>query len=262
MHDLIFFRYPKLYNPADRVIYRKKFGYACKVAHKIVSVSKQTANDLIEFLGVNPERIEVVYQGCNTAFEIEKSIDEKNEVRKKYGLPGEFILYVGTIEERKNLLGLVKAIYEGNIDVPLVAIGRKTDYFRQVQEFITNHKVANIIFIDTLKNEDLPAMYQMAKVFVYPSFFEGFGIPILESLQSGTPVITSKGGCFPESGGSSSCYIDPLNSEEIADNLKKILSDTNLRNHMIDEGRKYARNFSDEKIAANMMNVYQKTLNL
>lgn len=260
IHDLIFLRFPGLYKTFDRRIYLKKFTHACKIADLIIAVSKQTSNDIQEFFGVDKSLIEVIYQGCNPVFSKEFDDSEKEGIRIKYGFPESYILYVGSIEERKNLLSLIKAINIGKIKLPLVVIGGKTKYFKRIKKFIDQNKIEEIYFLETILNEDLPAIYQLAEVFIYPSVFEGFGIPIIEALYSKTPVITSKNGCFPEAGGPSSVYVDPNNIEEMAEAIKKVIEDSELRQRMIKNGFEYAQNFNDDKVAKNIINSYQKVL--
>ncbi len=156
---------------------------------------------LLNSFSIAPEKIDVVYQGCNPVFNTEVPLIEKEILRMKYLLPKSFILYVGTIEERKNLLTLIKALHYGKIDMPLVVIGKPTPYLNKIIEFIERHSLINIIFCDIVQNQDLPGIYQLADLFVYPSIFEGFGIPILEALYSRVPVITSKGSSLTEVGG-------------------------------------------------------------
>jgi glycosyltransferase involved in cell wall biosynthesis len=241
----------------DRTIYEKKFRYSCEVSDRIVAVSRQTAEDIVEFFGICPEKIDVVYQGCNPVFNTEISLIEKEILRMKYLLPKSFILYVGTIEERKNLLTLIKALHFGKIDMPLVVIGKPTPYLNKVIEFIERHSLINIIFCDIVQNQDLPGIYQMADLFVYPSIFEGFGIPILEALYSRVPVITSRGSSLTEVGGTYTIYIDPNNVEEMAAAIKKVLYDRDLQERMITEGYQHARNFDPEKVTTNIMQVYK-----
>ncbi len=257
IHDLIFLRLPHLYRMLDRTIYEKKFRYSCEVSDRIVAVSRQTAEDIVEFFGICPEKIDVVYQGCNPVFNTEISLIEKEILRMKYLLPKSFILYVGTIEERKNLLTLIKALHFGKIDMPLVVIGKPTPYLNKVIEFIERHSLINIIFCDIVQNQDLPGIYQMADLFVYPSIFEGFGIPILEALYSRVPVITSRGSSLTEVGGTYTIYIDPNNVEEMAAAIKKVLYDRDLQEKMITEGYQHARNFDPEKVTTNIMQVYK-----
>jgi len=258
IHDLIFLRLPYLYHAIDRAMYRKKIRYSCSVSDRIVAVSKQTAMDIMDFFDVSEDKIDVVYQGCNPMFNRVIPQVEKEILRMKYVLPNSFMLYVGTIEERKNLLTLLKAMHSGKIDYPLVVIGKATSYLNKVIEFIERHSLINIIFIDIVQNQDLPGIYQLADLFVYPSIFEGFGIPILEALYSKVPVITSKGRCFAEAGGSSTIYIDPNNVEELAAAIRKVLWDTKLQEHMKEEGYRYAGNFDEDKVSRNIMQVYKK----
>jgi glycosyltransferase involved in cell wall biosynthesis len=214
----------------------------------------------VEFFNISPDKIDVVYQGCNPMFNTEVPLIEKEILRMKYMLPKSFILYVGTIEERKNLLTLIKALHYGKIDIPLVVIGKPTPYLNKIIEFIERHSLINIIFCDIVQNQDLPGLYQLADLFVYPSIFEGFGIPILEALYSRVPVITSRSSSMTEVGGDHTLYIDPNNVEEMAAAIKKVLYNRDLQEQMISEGYRYARNFDPEKVAINMMQVYQKVL--
>lgn len=255
--DLIFMTRPELYKPIDRMIYTKKVNYAVKVASKIVTISKKTTDDLINLLSVDQSKIRIVYPGCDRVFWNCIDSVKRVEVIRKYGVPEEFILSVGTIEERKNVLAIVKAIYENKIDLPLVVIGRATAYLEQVKNYIEENKIRNVYFLHNVTINDLPCFYQQAKVFVYPSFYEGFGIPILEALVSKTPVITSKGGCFAEAGGEGAVYVDPQSTEELAEALRSILNDSEQRNRMIDAGLKHAQKFRDESIAKAYMEVYQ-----
>jgi glycosyltransferase involved in cell wall biosynthesis len=260
IHDLIFLRLPHMYSFFDRIIYEKKFRYSCETSDRIVAVSRQTADDIVEFFNISPEKIDVVYQGCNPVFNTEVPMIEKEILRMKYLLPKSFILYVGTIEERKNLLTLIKALHYGKIDMPLVVIGKHTPYLNKVIEFIERHSLINIIFCDIVHNQDLPGLYQLANLFVYPSIFEGFGIPILEALYSKVPVITSRASSMTEVGGDFTIYVDPNNVEEMAAAIKKVLFDRDLQEKMIMEGYQHARNFDADKVTANIMQVYHKVL--
>ena len=260
IHDLIFLRFPQWYKFIDRKIYTRKSRYACENADRIIAISRQTKSDIIEYLGIPSDRIDVVYQGCDPAFyhKLEKS--DKKKVLDKYGLPSSYLLNVGTIEPRKNLLQIVKAIHTGSVSVPLVVIGRPTAYAGSVKQYIADNLLEHIYFLENVPSEDLPALYQGAEVFIYPSTFEGFGIPILEALSSGTPVITSKGGCFPEAGGESTLYIDPDHPGEISAAILKILDDSGLRKSMSEKGSQHAEKFSNDIIAGGIMDVYKKLL--
>jgi len=260
IHDLIFMRYPRWYNPFDVAIYKRKFSHGCRIADKIIAVSKQTKTDLISFFGIDEKKIEVIYQGCDEVFKNLLSEKEKQEVKKRWNLPDEYLLYVGTIEERKNLLGLIKALNHKNVHIPLIVVGKQTGYYNKVREYIALKGLKNVTFLNEVSVYDLPGIYQMAKVFIYPSVFEGFGIPILEALHSKVPVITSKGGCFSEAGGAFSQYIDPLNIEEIGDAIKRVLNDTKLQQLMKTEGFKHALQFTNDDITRKVMKLYNNLL--
>lgn len=260
IHDLIFLRYPEWYNSIDRTIYRSKFKFSCWVADRVITISEQTKKDIIEFYGIEEQKINVVYQSCNNLFKQISSEKEKSTIKAKYKLPENFLLYVGTIEERKNLLNIVKALKLSKIDIPLVAIGRKTKYYNLVKSYIDTENLKNILFIDEVNVEDLPAIYQLADLFIYPSVFEGFGIPILEALYSKVPVITSKGGCFSEVGGPSSVYVDPSDIEEISEAISYVLGRKKVQEEMKEQGYLHAQKFSDQNAAQSIMNIFNQLI--
>ncbi len=262
VHDLIFIRFPEYYKWIDTKIYTRKLIHACRVSDRVVAISEQTKKDLISYLNISSDKISVIYQGCNPYFRDKHSDEFYLEIRKKYNLPERYLLYVSTIEERKNLLGIIKALHITNISVPLVVIGRKAGpYFKKVLDYINTYKLNNIIFPGTIINTELPAIYRNAECFLYPSFFEGFGIPVIEALVSGTPVITSKGGCFAEAGGQGSIYVDPGNPEEIGNAILQVINDKELRDKMITLGIDHAGHFKDIIIADSYMGLYHSMLN-
>lgn len=261
MHDAIFIRYPELYDRFYRNIFIKKNKHSCKVADHIIAISEQTKQDYIEFFNVPQEKISVVYQGCNNIFR-EPILDiQKESVRKKYNLPQNYLLNVGAIEKRKNIATVIEAIYRGKIDMPLVVIGGKTDYLNEIKALVEKYKLeSSVQFLHNVETVDLPAIYNMAEVFIYPSIFEGFGIPILEALCTSTPVISSKGSCFEETGGKDSLYVHYDNPDEMAEAICKILSDNQLQQTMKEQGLKHAAIFKDEKVITDLMQVYQSVI--
>ena len=256
IHDLIFIRYPNLFKTIDRKIYFYKFLHACQIADHIIAVSQQTKKDIMEFFSIPTNKITVVYQGCNQAFQSEVSSQGKEAIQNRYHLPENYLLYVGSIEERKNLLTLLKSIK--NTNDQLVIIGEGKQYKKQCLQFINENKISHRThFLSGLSLTEMAAIYQSAEMMIYPSIFEGFGIPILEALFCKTPVITSKGGCFIESGGTDSCYINPLDESELTQAINQIQSNKRLKEKMITSGYQHAQNFTDDKIAKNLMNIYQ-----
>ena len=257
IHDLIFIRYPHLFSTIDRKIYHNKFLSACKRADKIIAISKQTKSDIIEFFNIPESKIEVIYQGCNKIFQSPVSPQRSKDVLNKYKLPKNYLLNVGTIQERKNLLSILKSIQQLK-EQQLVVIGNGKKYKNKCVDYIQKHNLQDRVhFLSGLDLSEMAAIYQNADIMLYPSLFEGFGIPILEALFSKTPVITTKGGCFSEAGGKHSIYINPLSVSELTQAIIKIQSDKNLKEKMIEEGYQYAQNFTDDKVASNLMEVYK-----
>ena len=273
IHDLIFERFPGQYSKIDVKIYRTKFQYACRHADKIIAISKQTKQDLIDFYNIAAEKITVCYQACNPAFGKTVSEEEKLKIKKKYNLPDQFFLYVGSVIERKNLLNVCKAMFllRNESDIPLVVIGDGRKYKQQVKDFIRQNGLeSRILFLSEnplakvsssfLRAEDFPAIYQSAIAMIYPSFFEGFGIPVLEALWSRLPVITSNTSCLPEAGGDGALYVNPSSSEEIAAGMKKIYFDNIYSDSLREKGWMHAQNFTQEKTADAVMDIYKKLL--
>lgn len=257
MHDLIFVRHPELYKPADRLIYTAKYRRSCGLADRIVAISRQTKEDLIDEWNIDPAKIDVVYQGCDPRFAVEAAPGNRIEVRRKYGLPERYVLSVGSIEPRKNLMLTVRAMAEHGLDIDLVACGKHTPYADEIMAYAAAKGISHrILMLHNVGFGDLPAIYQMADAMVYASLFEGFGIPILEALNSRVPVITSAGGVFPETGGDACLYIDPLSVDEIADALRRVLEDGALRADMISKGTAHAAKFTEPLIAASLVEVY------
>jgi glycosyltransferase involved in cell wall biosynthesis len=265
MHDLIFERYPEQYKWLDVLIYRSKFKFACKYADKIITVSKQTKQDLIDIYDTRADKIVVCYPSCEKMYLEAVREEDKRAIKEKYNLPDKFYLSVGSIIERKNLLLICKAMYElnGRLDVPLVVIGRGGSYMRKVKKYIKSHGLKDrIIFLSEhaeaksegfRKSWDFPAIYQLSHGLIYPTIFEGFGLPVLEGLFSKVPVITSNISCMPETGGDAAYYIDPFNVESLAEAMVKVAKDDKLRAGMIERGIVHAGNFTQEKCAANVM---------
>jgi len=270
IHDLIHERHPEQYNPIDVKIYSKKFRNACEHADRVIAISEQTKRDIIDFYKIPEKKIIVCYQSCNPVFAKQVAEEKKKEIAKKYNLPSQFFLSVGSIIQRKNLLNICKAVFllRNELDIPLVVIGEGGKYKKQVKDYIVQNGLGSkIIFLledPAVQNdktfqtpEVLAAICQSAIAMIYPSFFEGFGAPVLEALWSRLPVITSNVSCLPEAGGPGSYYVDPNSAEEIAAGMKKIYTDKTFADDMRDKGWQHALRFSPDKYAANMMNIYK-----
>lgn len=271
MHDLIHERYPEFYPFIDRKVYSYKFKKACQQADIVVAISEQTKRDIIDFYKIEPSKIQVIYQSCDPIFYknpiysmlAPRLLGEGGIILKKYNLPANFMLYVGTINERKNLLGLVQAlkILESQQDINLVVIGEGKAYFEKVKKYVVEQGLQHRVrFIPKIDFTDLPTIYKLARIFVLPSFFEGFGIPIIEALWSGTPVISSVDSCFEEAGGADSIYINPHDIEALAASINEVWHNENLRNDMILRGGNFVQKFSDIQIGDEWIRLYKSLL--
>jgi len=271
IHDLIHERHPEQYNPVDIKIYNKKFRYACQFADKVIAISEQTKKDIIDFYSTPCDKIVVCYQSCNPLFGDPLTAAQKKIVQLKYGLPARFFLHVGSIIERKNLMNICKAIFilRNELEIPLLVIGDGGSYKQQVKDFVKqNNLEKKIIFLSenpSAKSStsfqsatDFPAIYQSATAMIYPSFFEGFGIPVLESLWSKLPVIASNVSSLPEVGGDAVCYVNPQSAEEIAEAMKKICGDEQFANSLKEKGWRQAQKFTPRRCAQAVMEVYEK----
>jgi len=254
IHDVIFLRYPEYYTALDRNIYEKKFRHACKIADKIITISKQTADDCIHFLDADPKKIEIGYQSCDQIFFMPV---KDNDINERYDLPQKYILNIGTIETRKNLLNLVKAMKYIGEEISLVAVGRRTPYTNLVEEFIKeNNLTRRVRLMHNVPFQDFPALYAAASVFVYPSVFEGFGIPVLEALAVGTPVATSNISSMPEVGGEAALYFDPNNVEDMANKINLLLHDNETIATLHVNRIKQLEKFSIKNIAEHVNKIY------
>lgn len=259
IHDLIFVRYPQYYSFFDRKIHFWKFKKAADTADKIIAISEQTKRDIIEYLKVPESKIEVIYQGCHKAFKEQQSIEFIQAARDQFKLPERFILNVGTIEDRKNLLNVVKAIKDTGI--PLVVVGRKTKYYQKIERFLKKNKMEEqVFFLEGVSMDELAVIYKLADIFVYPSFFEGFGIPVIEALFSKTVVVTSNTSCLPEAGGEDSVYVDPKNDLDIKAKIQFLWENESERKRRAEKGFEFVQKFNDEVIAQQLMNLYQKII--
>jgi glycosyltransferase involved in cell wall biosynthesis len=258
IHDLIFEHYPENYSVVDRNIYHRKFNYACHTANHIVATSVATRNDIVERYGIDQNKISVLYQACSQAFTQIIQQADKDIIRAKYQLPEKYLLYVGTIEKRKNALTLLKALHSAKVGIPLVIVGKPTSYIDELKAFINQTPGVKVEFRHQVTSVDLPALYQMAEFFCYPSVIEGFGIPIVEAMNSGVPVITSTGSCFAETGGEAALYCDPADAVAMGVTIGKVLNNSELKSKMIAAGFQQAKKFRPEKLASELMEIYNK----
>lgn len=257
IHDLIFLRFPQFYKPIDRRIYTIKFRHACLAADRIVAVSECTKRDIVRFFGIDPKKIEVIYQGCDPVFAKPVDASDLARVAEKYALPERFVLNVGSLEERKNLLLIVKALRHLPKEVHLVAAGRRTRYTEEVERYAREQRLdGRMHLLHDVPFADLPALYRLASVFAYPSRYEGFGIPIIEAVSAGLPVVAATGSCLEEAGGDACLYVSPDDDAALAEALDRLISDGALRERSVRASQEYVRRFDSDAIADRLADLY------
>lgn len=261
IHDLIFLRHPEYYKWIDTKLYAWKFRQTIKEADRIVAISECTKRDIMYYGGVPEEKIDLVYQSCSTRFKSRESEAKLQDVHARYDLPARYIINVGTIEQRKNILLAVRALPYLPADVSLVVIGRQTPYAEEVKKNIKAHQLEQRVkLLSGVPNADLPALYQMAEACVYPSRYEGFGIPIIEAIQSGLPVVACTGSCLEEAGGPDCLYVQPDNELAMAEAIRQVLKNAIGRDGRICRSQQYVRRFEGNNVGTQMMEIYQRLL--
>ena len=243
---------------------------ALKKLDAIITDSKSSKKDIVKFTGINEEKIKVIYLAAGEQFRKLEIGNWKLEIKRKYGLPDRFLLYVGDATWNKNLVRLVEAIKRAQI--PLIMTGKTlidTDYDKKnpwnkdlakVQNMILND--GNIIRLGFVPEDDLISLYNAATVFIMPSLYEGFGLPILEAMSCGCPVVTSKQGSIPEIAQDAAFYVDAYDINDIADGIKKVFLNNDLRSQLSKKGLEQAKKFSWKKTASQTMNVYKEVIGL
>lgn len=257
IHDLIFMSFPMWYKRIDRRIYLEKVKYACANATKIIAISESTRKDLIRQLDVDPSKIEVIYQSISERFFFNSVKDYNNEVLAKFNLPEHYLLTVGTVEPRKNHLAVLKAIHQYNLDIAYVIVGKATPYKDELVKYITLNRLGNkVYFLHDVSDSDIPSLYQQATCMVYLSHYEGFGLPVVEAMASGCPVIASSVSCLPEIGAEAALYCDPNDEAGLGQQLIDIMGSQELTASMKEKGKKRAQFFHPENRVNALMRLY------
>ena len=257
IHDLIFLRHPEYYHWIDRKIYTWKFHQTLKQADHIIAISECTKRDILEFGNFDAEKISVIYQSCNPRFADLPSQQDIDDTTSKYELPKRYLLNVGTIEERKNLMSAVKALKYLPDDIHLVSVGKKTKYAEKVMKKADEIGVSHRLhLLSGVTDNELNAIYKKAELFVYPSRYEGFGIPIIEAIFSGLPVVACTGSCLEEAGGPHSLYVNPDDIEGMAKAISQIIDNEEEREERVRLSMEYVQRFKGTNLASQVFEIY------
>lgn len=261
IHDLAPLIIPNAYNKRLALYYRYVLPFMIKTADRVIAVSKNTKNDLVNRLHVNENKIKVIYLGVNQEY---KPLQKTEEITKKYGLTESFILFVGNIAPRKNLLVLLQAfnkLKKRKIKHKLVIAGKKDQKHKQVLKMVNDLNLGGeVIFTGYIPEEDLPSLYNAADLFVYPSLYEGFGLPVLESMACGTPVVASNTSSLPEVVGDAGLLINPRDVDALTDAIYKVLTDDELKESLVEKGLRRVKLFAWEKTARETLRVYKEVV--
>ncbi|MEW6606640.1 MAG: glycosyltransferase family 1 protein [bacterium] len=265
IHDLSFIHYPQYFTKREQLRMSMLIPITARQATKILAVSEYSKKDIINSYRIPEDKIVVTYDGVNESFHPIDNQELLDEIVAKYGITNKFVLYVGNIHPRKNLGRLIEAYCllkkNHNIKHKLVIVGKKAwlyaDVFKRVREMGLENE---IVFTEYVPQEDLPLLYNAAEVFVYPSIFEGFGIPPLESMACGTPVITSNTSSFPEVVGDAGVTVSPHSVDDIAKAIYDVLSNPQMQKRLSEKGIERAKLFTWENTAKRTLSVYKECL--
>ena len=263
IHDLTFLLFPEKHTITKRLLFGKMISFYIKKADKIISVSENTKKDILQFFNIPEEKIAVTYESIPGYYNNLIDHVQVKKILKKYSITGKFILFVGMIEPRKNILSLLKAFVEldKELDLDLVIVGKKGWDYDEIEQYIKNIEKMklknNIILTGYIAEEELKYFYQEAFMFIYPSLYEGFGLPPLQAMACGTPVITSNISSLPEVVGDAAIKINPDSLDCLVKSIKLVYNDQDFRNLLIKKGLERAALFNLEKIAQNTLRIYE-----
>lgn len=259
VHDLIAIDFPKLCKNTSVIYFKLFLKKSLKKAEKIITVSETVKKDIIRHYKISPSKVKVIPLGIDSVFE--KTIDFN--IRQKYNLPNRYILFVGNLEAKKNLERLFQAFKNlksnTNLDHKFILVGKQGWKTNNLRKLAYQLKLDDqISFLDYVPKEDLPAIYSMADIFVFPSLYEGFGIPPLEAMACGTPVIVSNQGASPEICGEACLKVDPYQTNDIAKKIELILTNKDLQKELISKGLKRSKKYTWERTAMETLKIYEE----
>jgi glycosyltransferase involved in cell wall biosynthesis len=265
IHDLIALDYPEFCQRESVLYFNLFLPRSIKTATKIIAVSNKVKNDIINHFGISPDKIEVIYHGVDESYKKVQSEDILNRIRNKYQLPKQFLLFVGNIEPKKNLERLIEAFYQlkqqTDIKHKLVLVGKNGWRYKSLYDKISRFKLDDeILFTGYAPQQDLPSIYSLADLFVFPSLYEGFGIPPLEAMACETPVLISNQGALPEITGDNCLQVNPFDINDIAKGINTLLTNENAKKKMIENCKKWVKDFTWERAASQTMQVYEEVL--
>jgi glycosyltransferase involved in cell wall biosynthesis len=264
IHDCIHLMFPQYLPNRFALEYaRTSITLAARRAERILTVSESSKRDILRFVSTEPGKIDVIYNAYDERFGIEPREEDVDRVRERYQLHDEFVLYAGNVKPHKNLTRLIEAFHivrRRNLEhLKLVLIGDEISRYAGLRRAVHQHQLhQSVRFLGYLPEETLAVMYRLAGVFVFPSLYEGFGLPPLEAMASGTPVVTSNISSLPEVAGDAALLVDPYDPVAIADGIERVLTDEGLRRELRRRGLERARQFSWQRSVDRVHEIYEE----
>lgn len=259
--DLSYIHYPYLFKKTDFYQLKLWTSYSIRQAKRIITISNSSKDDIIKYYNLEPDKVKVIYPGTKKISNLKTQISNVDKLREKYKLTKKYILFVGTLQPRKNIERLVEAFAKfKSEDLELVIIGKKGWMYEEILKSPQKFKVENHVkFLDYVPDEDMPEFYKNAIFFVLPSLYEGFGLPVLEAMKYGCPVLASNVSSLPEAGGQAALYFDPEDVDDIVNKMKLVLDDKKMREIMREKGFEQVKKFSWKKAALQTLDILKET---
>lgn len=268
IHDLSYEHFPQFFTPKERFFFKRTIPHTARRAVKVLTGSEFSRQDLIRTYHLPPEKVVVTPYGVAEQFQPVRDHERLVAIRRRYGIEREYLLTVGNLQPRKNLARLIQAYTQvrdsdEGFRCQLVIVGKKAWLHQHIfHEAHRSHYAGDVILTGYVPDEELPVLYSGAVAFIYPSIFEGFGLPVLEAMACGTPVVTSNSSSLPEVVGSAGLMVDPYNADALARALVRIVEDRALRSRLSEEGRQQAAKFTWQRTAELTLNVYYQALGI
>lgn len=266
LFDLHWLIYPEMFGKVKLLYLKNAIRYSIARARKVITISDNSKKDIIKIFGVPGDKIKVIPCGLDPIFKMVKENERLTEVRAKFDIRGKFIFFAAQLHRRKNVIRLLEAYNklkkERNIEYMLVIAGGKGDGYDDMCHYLSSNGLeGSVKLCGCVSNEELLLLYNSADLFVYPSIYEGFGLPVIEAMACGTPVVTSNVSSLPEVAGDAAVLVDPYNVDDIANAIYNVINDNELRESLIDKGLKRAKEFSWEKAAKETLEVFEEVYN-
>lgn len=265
IHDCIHLRFPQYLPNRAAYYYARTFMWSAgRQADRILTVSEASKRDIVDMLGVSEDKITVIYNAIEEGFWRPPPEDEVKRIRERFQLDRPFLLYVGNVKPHKNLERLIDAFHrvrQGGTDLTLLIIGDQITRYTTLRQAVHRHQLHKYVrFLGYVPEQTLSILYRLATAFVFPSLYEGFGLPPLEAMASGTPVVTSNVSSLPEVVGDAAVLVDPYDPDSIAEAIERVVSDTTLRASMVERGYVRAREFSWERSVRRIRDIYAEVI--